>query len=74
MPRKNRPADTHIIKPLEEAVGPVTPLREITERWGIDTVVRAIAGGLTVYDAGRVLMVNEGTFTLLTEISAMEAA
>jgi hypothetical protein len=69
MPRKNQP-DSRIIKPLEEAVGPVTPLREIAGRRGVDAVVRAIAGGLTVYDAGRVLVANEGTFNILKDILA----
>ena len=72
--RSRNPPDIRIIKPLAEAIGPVTPLRDIVGRQGVDAVVRAIAGGLTVYDAGRVLMANEGVFNILRDILAMDAA
>jgi hypothetical protein len=72
MPRKNQP-DPRIIKPLEEAIGPVTPLRNIVKRKGVDDVVRAIAGGLTVYDSGRMLMAHEGEFNIISDLVASEA-
>ena len=52
MPRKTK-LDTRLIKPLEEAIGPVTPLSSIVKRYGVDAVVRTIAGGLNVYGAFR---------------------
>ena len=73
MPRRS-PPDTRIIMSLEEAIGPVTPLRDIVRRKGVDDVVRAIADGLKVYDTGRMLMAHEGEFNLRRDLLATEAA
>jgi hypothetical protein len=73
MPRKTKP-DTRLIKPLEEAIGPVTTLRSITKRYGVDAVVRTIAGGLNVYDSGQMLLAHEGEFNLRRDLLAMEAS
>ena len=69
MPRKTKP-DARLIKPLEEAIGPVTPLSSIAKRYGVDAVVRTIAGGLNVYDSGRMLMAHEGEFNIRRDLLA----
>jgi hypothetical protein len=41
---------------MEGSPGPVTPPRDLLDRYAIDDIVRAIDAGLPVFDAGRVLM------------------
>ena len=40
------------LKPITDAIGPVTLLTEIADTQGTDALVRAIGAGLDVYDTG----------------------
>jgi phage/plasmid-associated DNA primase len=57
---------------MEGAPGPVTPVRDLLERYAIDDIVRAIDAGLPVFDAGRVLMTREGSFNLIRDLIDLE--
>jgi hypothetical protein len=56
------------IQPIEGAVGPLNPLRDMLERHQIDDIVRAIDAGLEIYDAGRILMTRQGSLNILKDI------
>lgn len=76
MSRKIHPVTRSVtfIQPIEDAVGPLNPLRDMLERNSIDDIVRAIDAGLEVFDAGRVLMTRQGSLNILNDILKMEAA
>lgn len=63
---EKRPAGP-IIRPITDAAGPITRLADIAERVGIDPIIRAIAAGLPVYDAGNALLARRAEFDLLRE-------
>jgi hypothetical protein len=70
MSRKRQPlADApDFIRPIEEAAGPLNPLRDLLERHRVDDVVRAINAGLEVFDAGFILMTREGSLNIIKDI------
>jgi hypothetical protein len=76
MPRNIHPITRSptFIRPIEEAAGPLNPLADMLERHRIDDIVRAIDAGAEVYDAGRILMVREGSLNILRDILKTEAA
>ena len=55
------------LKPITEVGGPVTQLEQIADVLGVDALVRAIAGGLQVYDAGSVLLADLAEVQILVE-------
>jgi len=62
------------VRPGTEAVGPLSPLRDLLDRYGIDEIIRAIDAGLDVYDAGTLLLTSGSAFRLLRDMNAPEAA
>ena len=66
--RHQIPGTFPFIEAMEGAPGPVTPLRDLLDRYPIDDIVRAIDAGLPVFDAGRVLMTREGSFNIIREL------
>jgi hypothetical protein len=76
MPRRIHPITGSLtfIQHIEGAVGPLNPLADMLERHRIDDIVRAIDAGLEVFDAGRILMVREGSLNILKDILKAEAA
>ena len=73
MPRRHQiPGTVPFIEPMEGAPGPVTPLRDLLERYAIDDIVRAIDAGLPVFDAGRVLMTREGSFNIIRDLIELD--
>ena len=55
---------------IDQAVGPVCRLEEVVQVLGADAVMRAVAGGLPVYDTGRQLMADLSAAQLLVEARA----
>ena len=60
------------LRPVTEAIGPVTRLSEIADAQGTDVLVRAIFAGLEVYDTGPrgPLMADAALAEMLTEARA----
>jgi hypothetical protein len=58
------------IRPGVEAVGPLHPVRDLTDRYGIDDVLRAIDAGLQVFEAGNLLLTSGSDIRILREINA----
>jgi len=72
---KHRISDhPRVIRSGAEAVGPLSPLRDLLDRYGIDEIVRAIDAGLEVYDAGALLLTSGSAFRLLRDMNAPEVA
>jgi hypothetical protein len=68
---KHRVTDrSGFIRPGTEAVGPLSPLRELLDCYGIDQVVRAIDAGLDVYDAGALLLTSGSAFRIIRDMNA----
>jgi hypothetical protein len=59
------------IRPGAEAVGPLSPLRELLDHYGIDQVVRAIDAGLDVYDGGTLLLASGSAFRLIRDMNTV---
>ena len=70
MSRKIHPVTRSVtfIQDIGAAVGPLNPLRDMLERNSVDDIVRAIDAGLEVFDAGRILMVREGSLNIIKDI------
>jgi hypothetical protein len=66
------PGTRPFIMPIEGVVGPITPLRDLLERHAIDDILRAIDAGLEVFDAGRVLMMRQGSFNIIHDMLSAE--
>lgn len=62
------------IRPAAEAVGPLHPIHDLTERYGVDNVIRAIDAGLDVFDGGALLLSSGSDVRILRDLNAPEAA
>jgi hypothetical protein len=58
------------LNPITQAIGPVTKLSDIVEVMGVDALVRAVHGGLPVYDTGNLLMADLAAVELLVRAKA----
>jgi hypothetical protein len=58
------------IRPAAEAVGPLHPIHDLNELYGIDDVLRAVDAGLAVYDAGDLLLACGSDIKILRELNA----
>jgi hypothetical protein len=58
------------IRPAAEAAGPLHPVRDLIERYGIDDVLRSIDGGLRVYETGDLLLSSGSDIRILRELNA----
>jgi hypothetical protein len=56
-----------LIRPITEAIGPVTRLDELAEFFGVEGIVRALDEGAHVYEAGSALMASWSEMSLATE-------
>jgi hypothetical protein len=62
------------IRPAVEAVGPLHPISNLTDRYGIDDVLRAIDAGLQVFETGDLLLTSGSDLRILREINASAEA
>jgi hypothetical protein len=67
-------APSLFIKPAEDTVGPMSPLRDLLDRASVDDVVRAIDHGLEVFDGGRLLLTRQSSFDLIRELTSRAEA
>jgi hypothetical protein len=62
------------IRPAAEAVGPLHPVRNLIDRYGVDDVLRAIDAGLQVFETGELLLTSGSDLRILREINASTEA
>jgi hypothetical protein len=56
-----------LIRPITEAIGPITRLKELAESFGVEGIVRALDEGARVYEAGSELMASWSEISLANE-------
>jgi hypothetical protein len=63
-----------LIRPIEESLGPVTRVAELSEHFSVEELLRAADAGVPFYDANGALMADYSAVSLVAEDrrSAME--
>jgi hypothetical protein len=61
------PSRLRLIRAIEEALGPVTRVAELSERFGAEGLLRAADAGVPFFDAGGVLMADYSAISLVAE-------
>lgn len=67
------PPSRGLIRPIDEAVGPLTRLEQLKDDLGLEAIVRAMDAGADLYDANGVLFASWSDITLVKDLRKIAA-